>query len=254
VLKVDGVNNWPVPEFASRDGLQVGQWVVATGIGFGAGQPALSAGIISATSRISGRAVQTDANLSPANYGGPLIDLDGRVVGICSPLSPQSKNEAAGAEWYDSGIGFAVPLAGLDSVLTAMKEGKTLQPGFLGVKSQPNGEEAKGAVGQEIVPDSPAAKADLKPEDRIVSVGDIEVQDATHLSSVIGRFLAGDKVSVVIQRGDEKKVLEVELAVRPAEPPKPMPMPPPMPGQEPKPGEPKPGEPRPMPKPERPAD
>jgi hypothetical protein len=61
-------------------------------------------------------------------------------------------------------------------------------------------------------------------------------------------------VSVVIQRGDEKKVLEVELAVRPAEPPKPMPMPPPMPGQEPKPGEPKPGEPRPMPKPERPAD
>ncbi|MCI0356859.1 MAG: S1C family serine protease, partial [Planctomycetaceae bacterium] len=111
ILKVDGVNGWPVPELASRDKLKVGQWVVATGIGFGAAQPALSAGIISATSRISGRAVQTDVNLSPANYGGPLIDLEGRVVGICAPLSPHGAGEAAGAEWYDSGIGFAVPLA-----------------------------------------------------------------------------------------------------------------------------------------------
>jgi serine protease Do len=248
VLKVDGVNDWPVPEFANRDELRVGQWVVATGIGFGAGQPALSAGIISATSRISGRAVQTDANLSPANYGGPLIDLDGRVVGICAPLSPQAGSEAAGAEWYDSGIGFAVPLAGLDSVLTAMKDGKTLQPGFLGVQAQPGGDPPTGAVVKEVIPDSPAAKADLKPEDRILSVGGIEIQDVTHLSSVIGRFLAGDKVAVVIQRGEEQKTLEVELAVRPATPPKPMAKPPtpPMPGDPPTP--------RPMPKPEKPAD
>jgi serine protease Do len=248
VLKVDGVNDWPVPDFVSRDELKVGQWVVATGIGFGAGQPALSAGIISATSRISGRAVQTDANLSPANYGGPLIDLDGRVVGICAPLSPQAGSEAAGAEWYDSGIGFAVPLAELDSVLTAMKDGKTLQPGFLGVQAQPGGDPPTGAVVKEVVPDSPAAKADLKPEDRILSVGGIEIQDVTHLSSVIGRFLAGDKVAVVIQRGEEQKTLEVELAVRPAAPPKPMAKPPtpPMPGDPPMP--------RPMPKPEKPAD
>lgn len=253
VLKVDGVNDWPVPEFASREELKVGQWVVATGIGFGAGQPALSAGIISAASRISGRAVQTDANLSPANYGGPLIDLDGRVVGICAPLSPQAGSEAAGAEWYDSGIGFAVPLAGLDSVLTAMKDGKTLQPGFLGVQAEASGDPPTGAVIKEVVPDSPAAKADLKPEDRILSVGGIEIQDVAQLTNVIRRFLAGDKVAVVILRGEEKKTFEVELAVRPATPPKPMAKPPlpPMPGDKPKPGEP------PMPpmsKPERPAD
>jgi serine protease Do len=263
VLKVDGASGWPVPEFASRDGLKVGQWVVATGIGFGAAQPALSAGIISATSRISGRAVQTDANLSPANYGGPLVDLEGRVVGICAPLSPQGGSEAAGAQWYDSGIGFAVPLAGLDSVLTAMKEGKTLQAGFLGVQVEAKGDPPTGAVIKEIVPDSPAAKADLKAEDRIVSVSGIEVQDAAHLSSVIGRFLAGDKVTVVIKRGGEKKTIEVELAIRPATPPKPAPPLPPMPGEQPKPGDkpppgdkPKPGEPPmpPQPKPEKPAD
>src|SRR5262245_11647131 len=221
ILKVDGVKGWPVPEFARREDLKVGQWVVATGIGFGAAQPAMSAGIISATSRISGRAVQTDANLSPANYGGPLVDLDGRVVGICAPLSPQGGNEAAGAEWYDSGIGFAVPLAGLDAVLAAMKDGKTLQVGFLGVQVEAKGDPPTGAVIKEVVPDSPAAKADLKADDRIVSVDGIEVQDAAQLSSVIGRFLAGDKVAVVIERGGEKKTIEVELAVRPATPPKP---------------------------------
>ena len=255
VLKVDGVNDWPVPEFVSRDGLKVGQWVVATGIGFGAREPALSAGIISATSRISGRAVQTDANLSPANYGGPLVDLEGRVVGVCVPLSPQARNEAAGAEWYDSGIGFAVPLAGLDSVLAAMKEGKTLVPGFLGVQTQPSGDAEKGdvvrgALVKEVVPDSPAAKAGIEANDRIISVGGIEVEDMAHLPAVIGRFLAGDKVEVVIQRGEEKKTFAVELAVRPPTPPMPRPTPP-MPGEEPKP--PQPGEPKPdPPKPDQP--
>ncbi len=236
LLKVDGVNGWPVPEFASRDDAKVGQWVVATGIGFGAAQPALSAGIISATSRISDRAVQTDANLSPANYGGPLVDLDGRVVGVCVPLSPQGATEAAGAEWYDSGIGFAVPLAGIDAVIAAMKEGKTLQAGFLGVQTQSKGEPPSGAFIKEIVPDSPASKVDLAPGDRLVSVGGVEVLDTTHLASVIRRFLAGDKIAVVIEREKEQKSVEVELAVRPPTPPRPMPMPP-MPGEQPKPGD-----------------
>jgi acyl-coenzyme A synthetase/AMP-(fatty) acid ligase len=60
--------------------------------------------IISATSRISGRAVQTDANISPACYGGPLLDIQGRVIGICVPLHPESAEASSGAEWYDSGM------------------------------------------------------------------------------------------------------------------------------------------------------
>src|SRR5204862_4223199 len=103
LLKVDGVSDLAAPEFVPRSEVKVGQWAIAVGVGFGAKEPALSAGIISATSRISGKAVQTDANTSPANYGGPLIDLDGRVLGICVPLSADTKNAAAGAEWYDSG-------------------------------------------------------------------------------------------------------------------------------------------------------
>jgi serine protease Do len=253
VLKVEGASGWPVPEFAPRESVQVGQWVVAAGIGYGAREPAISAGIISATSRISTKAVQTDANLSPANYGGPLIDLDGRVVGICVPLSPQGENAAAGAEWYDSGIGFAVPLAELESVIAAMEEGKTLQAGFFGVQAESQGDLPTGAFVKEIVPESPAAKADLKAGDRLVSVGGVEILDPAHLSSVIRRYLAGDKITVVIQRGDENKTIEAELAVRPATPPKPLPTPP-MPGESPKPGEP-PMPPAPAPpQPTKPAD
>src|SRR5262249_41731663 len=96
LLKVDGVQSLPVPEFVPRSELKVGQWAVAVGVGYGDGSPALSAGIISAASRISGKAVQTDANTSPANYGGPLVDLDGRVIGVCVPLSPGSKEVAGG--------------------------------------------------------------------------------------------------------------------------------------------------------------
>ena len=236
VLKVDGSSNLPVPTFAPRGELKVGQWAVALGIGFGAAEPALSTGILSATSRISGKAVQTDANLSPANYGGPLVDLDGRVIGICVPLSPQSPGqssaaqEAAGAEWYDSGIGFAVPLDGLDDELAALKAGKTLVQGFLGVQASAEGDPPTGAVIKEVVPDSPAAKAGLQPKDKILTIGGVAILDVSHLASILGGYLSGDRVEISIEREGARKTLTAELGKAPAQIPKP-PMPtPPMPG------------------------
>jgi len=250
LLKVDGVSGLAVPEMAPREDLAVGQWAVALGIGYGDAEPALTAGIISATSRIGTKAVQTDANLSPANYGGPLIDLDGRVIGICVPLSPAGQQEGAGSEWYDSGIGFAVPLSGLDKVIAAMKEGKTLQKAFLGVQSQPTGTPPSGASIVSVVPDSPAAKAGLAKDDTLLAIDGTEIMDVTHLSSVIARYVAGDKVELTYQRGEEKKTITVELAVAPPPPPPMKQMPPKDPEKKPedKPGE-KPSEEKPAEKP-----
>ncbi len=245
LLKVEGANGLVVPEMAPRDELAVGQWAVALGIGYGDSEAALTAGIISATSRIGTKAVQTDANLSPANYGGPLVDLDGRVIGICVPLSPAGQQEGAGSEWYDSGIGFAVPLTGIDKVIAAMKEGKTLQKAFLGVQSKPTGTPPSGASIVSVVPDSPAAKAGLVKDDKLLALGGTEIMDVTHLSSVIARYVAGDQVELTYQRGEEKKTITVELAVAPPPPPpmKPMPVPMPMPPKDPeKKPEDKPGE------------
>ncbi|QDU29615.1 Putative serine protease HtrA [Anatilimnocola aggregata] len=217
VLKVEGVNNLPVAAWSDRKDLRVGQWTVALGTGFGGNEPSLTAGIISATSRIGAKAIQTDANLSPANYGGPLIDLDGRVIGICVPLNPQSRDEGSGVDWYDSGIGFAVPLAGNDKVLEALKAGKTLQPAFLGVQSEPKGTPPVGATVMKVVPKSPAEIAGIKEGDRLQAIDGTEILDVTHLQSVIARYNAGDKAQINIQRGDEKLDLTAEFGVPPTQ-------------------------------------
>jgi serine protease Do len=245
LLKVDGVAGLAVPQIAPRGELQVGQWTIAIGLGFGGPQPAISAGVLSATRRISGKAVQTDANTSPANYGGPLVDLDGRVIGICVPLTPGVQQEAAGAEWYDSGIGFAVPLDGLEGILDRLKSGQTLQHAFLGVQVEPFGDPPTGVQIKTVVADSPASRAGLAEMDKIAAVGETEILDVAHLATVLHRYLAGDKIELTILRGDERRAVTAELVALPpptkttrsADPPE----------KTPQPGEPKPGPPRPQP-------
>ena len=97
---------------------------------YGDFEPAISAGIVSALNRFDVKAVQTDANVSPANYGGPLMTIDGRLIGLCVPMHPKQKDVLAGVEWYDSGIGFAIPLDGLstwiDKVSTTVNDHQPL--------------------------------------------------------------------------------------------------------------------------------
>jgi serine protease Do len=219
LLKVDDVADLPVPKISPAEELKVGQWAVALGVGFGESEPALSAGIISALNRASGRAIQTDANLSPANYGGPLIDIEGRVIGICVPLSPGSKETAAGAEWYDSGIGFAIPLSGLEPIIARLKEGETLQHGYLGIQAAPYGEPPAGAAVKKVLLGSAAEKAGLKEEDRIVRVNGQEVLDVAHLTVLLNKNLLGDVVKLDIRRGEEKLTVEATLGEMPKMPP-----------------------------------
>lgn len=209
VLKIEGASDLPVAEIAPRDELRVGQWAVSVGVGFGDSEPAISAGIISARSRVSGRAEQTDANISPANYGGPLVDIEGRVIGICVPLNPKSQETGAGVEWYDSGIGFAIPLDGAEKMITAMKEGKIVQPAQLGV--QVKNDDQPGVLVQKVQPDSAAAKAEIKDGDRIVKFADQDVTDAQQLRTLIGGFAAGDKVVLVVKRKGMDVKIEVTL-------------------------------------------
>ena len=221
VLKMEKAQGLPVPEFVPPAELKVGAWAISVGVGYGDDEPLISAGIVSALGRVAGRAVQTDANISPANYGGPLLDIEGRVIGICVPLNPGSQEVAAGVEWYDSGIGFAVPLAGNDKLLNLLKEGKNVQPAGLGVAIQPADENGGGgALVAKVLDDSPAAKAGLAAGDRILAVDGEAVVDATQLRTLIARHVAGDVIKVRIQRGEEEKELEVTLAYIKPEPPK----------------------------------
>ncbi len=138
LLKVEADSPLPVPEAAPENQIRVGQWSIALGRTFRSERVDVSVGIISALNRMYGRVLQTDASISAANYGGPLIDIHGRVLGVLVPMAPQaagpaSDSEVAGAEFYDSGIGFAVPLKHVLDILPQWKRGEDLLPGKLGV-------------------------------------------------------------------------------------------------------------------------
>ncbi|MEX2185345.1 MAG: trypsin-like peptidase domain-containing protein [Pirellulales bacterium] len=212
VLKIEGVSDLPLFESAPRSELRVGQWAITVGVGYGDEEPAVSAGIISATSRVSQRAVQTDANISPANYGGPLLDVEGRVIGVCVPLTPGSADVGSGVEWYDSGIGFAVPLAGYEPILERMKKGEVIQPGKMGVTGKPaDTKTGAGVVIDKVMRGSPAEKAGVKSGDRVVRADGDEVLDMTHLITIVGRFIAGDEIALELKRGEETVELKVKL-------------------------------------------
>jgi len=216
LLKIDGVSDLPTIDFASTDRLRVGQWAISVGVGYSGDAPAVSLGIVSALNRAGGRATQTDANISPANYGGPLVDIEGNVIGICTPLNPRVPGEGAGSEWYDSGIGFAVSLHGLDHVVQRMAAGETLQRGLLGVVPSPEADE-RGVKLMQVAPGSPAADAGLQVGDIVTTVNDRPVTDPTTMRLELSRFLAGDTVEVTWQRGDETMRAPITLATGPFE-------------------------------------
>lgn len=207
----------PVPTAVPRADMTIGMSALAVGRTLNAetdDMPSVSVGILSAIDRVWGRAVQTDAKVSPTNYGGPLIDLTGRVYGVLVPVSPQAEGELAGVEWYDSGIGFGIPMADIFAVLPRMmkgteKEPVVLQPGFLGVTMQSGNEmfERKPVLGT-IQPGSAADKAGLKPGDTITAIGGKAIANFAQMRHQLGARYEGDEVSLSVDRGGKEVKVE----------------------------------------------
>ena len=159
LLKVDA-KDLPVPVPVAKADIQVGQWSLALGRTLTldvSGPPSISVGIISAVGRISGKALQTDAKVSPVNYGGPLVSIDGRVQGILVPASPRGEGDTAGLEWYDSGIGFAIPFEDVLKVVPRLRDGKDLRRGMMGITPQSLELYNTALVIGAVAPDSAAA-------------------------------------------------------------------------------------------------
>jgi len=214
LLKVEVEESLPVAPVAPVNAHRVGRWALALGRTFDGDSPNMSLGIISALGRVSGKALQTDAKISPANYGGPLVDIEGRVLGVLVPLSPTDTGIAAGYEWYDSGIGFAIPLAHVMSVLPRLSAGKDLHPGLLGVSLGGDKEDADRARIAECRINSPAAKGGLEAGDVIVELDGKPIAKIADAKHELNRRYAGDKVRVVVQRGDERVERDLELVAK----------------------------------------
>ncbi|MFM8709624.1 MAG: PDZ domain-containing protein [Planctomycetia bacterium] len=189
-----------VSEWVPRAELAVGQWTIAVGRAWSAEIPSMAVGILSASNRSWGRSVQTDASISPANYGGPLIDIEGRVIGILAPLPADTAGMNHGTELYDSGIGFAVPLEDMLRVLPRLKAEETLTQGVLGIgyrSRDPFMGEPRIATCR---PGSPAAQAGLRPGDLIVAAQGRPVTRISELRHLLAPLYAGDTVRLTVER------------------------------------------------------
>jgi serine protease Do len=211
LLKANGVADLAVPEIAPTNEIRAGQWAIAVGRTFRPDRTNVSVGIISATERMSGKVIQTDADVSIANYGGPLVDIRGRVLGVIVPMAPQATSEVAGVEWYDSGIGFAAPLAAITERLERMKKGEDQRAGLLGIGLVPKNPHSAPAELAAVRPGSPAGKARLKKGDRIVEIDGRPIRTQTDLRFALGPRYGGDNVKIVVERGEERFNREIEL-------------------------------------------
>jgi S1-C subfamily serine protease len=205
LLKVDA-KDLPAPAVTPKKEIRIGQWAVALGRTWASldSLPSVSVGIVSALGRIYGKAIQTDAKVSPVNYGGPLVDLNGRVMGLLVPASPRGQDETAGYEWYDSGIGFAIPLEDIQAVLPRLQQGQDLHKGLLGISLQSQDIYSAKPVVANIAPDSTAQHAGIKTGDVITEMNGVPVVRQAQILHILGDKYEGDTVSVKVLRGKEE--------------------------------------------------
>jgi len=217
VIQIPAQNLTALPIADSRK-LQVGDFVVAIGDPFGLGQSATS-GIISALQRQDLRQsgfqnyIQTDASINPGNSGGALVNLDGELVGINSMIYSPSGASA--------GLGFAIPSDLAASVMQQLIKTGHVSRGSLGVEAQdltPQVAAAlgtsarKGALITEVTPDSPAAKAGLKPGDLVVAVDGKPIADAQDLRNAQGLKPLGTTLALDVDRGSQHLQVSAKLA------------------------------------------
>ncbi|MFN5853130.1 MAG: PDZ domain-containing protein [Pirellulaceae bacterium] len=193
---------------------RVGQTVIALGKTFASDRCSVSAGILSAKGRVYEKAIQCDAKISPTNYGGPLIDLDGRVLGVLTPIRPGIATEGETAQWYDSGIGFAIPIDQVLAKLPVVQAGTTILPGKLGIRPKSDDPFTGPVVVAGVAPGSPAIAAGLKAGDEIVEVNQKPITRWNQMQHAMGSLDAGDTVAIAVRRDGERVELKAELAAK----------------------------------------
>ncbi len=221
VLKID-VGGLEAAQWGDSDELQVGDPVLAAGSPFGLART-VTAGIVSAKGRRGvvqdlnyQDFVQTDAALNPGNSGGPLVDLDGKVVGI---------NTAIYGQRYQ-GISFAIPSQIARSVYEQLRQKGSVSRGWLGVSMQELNDDLARQLGIEglngalvagVMPDSPAEKAGIRPGDVIREFAGGAVDDPGDLGLAVGRMKPGSKAEIVLFRSGRELEVTVEVGERPAQ-------------------------------------
>ena len=199
-----------VLSLADSSKVAVGDGVVAIGNPFGL-DGTVTSGIVSALNReivspnnapIEG-AIQTDAAINHGNSGGPLLDMQGKVIGVTSQIQSDSGG--------NDGVGFAVPSNTVSSIASQLISGGSAQHALLGVNVQTA---LNGVSVADVSSGSAAASAGIKAGDVITAVDGTTVKSAEALRAIIDSHKPGDKISVTVTRGGSSKTLSVTLGSR----------------------------------------
>jgi len=220
VLKINAENLTPAG-FGNSDSLELGEIVLAIGSPLGLGQT-ITSGIISAKGtsnvQITGFEdfVQTDAAINPDCYGGPLVNLNGEVVGISTMSMPQTGGY--------NGISLAIPVNAVRKTIEDLIRYGRVTRGWLGVTAQPVTAQLREALGLEnnsgglvsdIEPDSPAANAGIKSGDVITKYNGEKIKNLLHLRSLVVRTVINEKVEMAVIRDGKEHTLTTTIIESP---------------------------------------
>jgi putative serine protease PepD len=212
VLDVDRPSSQLTPlSFASTGSLEVGDPVIVLGSPFGL-EGTLTTGVISAVGReiqspngfTIENAVQTDAALNHGNSGGPVLDGEGRVVGVAA----QIRSESGGSD----GVGYAVPGDTAKRVAEELIQDGKVEHAYLGVSLQDDGV----ARLESVVTGSPASRAGLRTGDLVTEVDGKAIETGDELREAIDAKKPGDELELKVRRGNDERDVTVELGTRPA--------------------------------------
>jgi serine protease Do len=211
-------------ELGNSKDVKVGEFVMTFGNVFGSIQneeePSFSAGMVSGLYRLTGDAVysgdviETDAAINAGGEGGPMINADGKVVGIMSKAYSRARF-----------LGTAVPIDQVKIVLDDLKANQPIYSGYFGARYL-------NAEITDVDKDSPAEKAGLKKGDKITEIDTVTINSDADIATVLGNSPAGCTANIAVKRGEEEMILPVTLGKgikgkeivptdQPAPPPKP---------------------------------
>jgi serine protease Do len=225
IIKIKGKvpDDLPTIDLGDSDALAVGNLVIAVGAPFGLTQT-VTQGIISATGRqdvgISDYEdfLQTDAPINPGNSGGPLVNMRGEVIGMNSAIATNIGQFA--------GVGFAIPVNMIKTMLPTLIKGGKITRGMLGVVIQDLNEDlakqfhladAKGALVSQVKQNSPAAKAGIKVGDVIVAYDGKKVEDTRQLRNWVAATAPATPVPIDVLRDGKRETVTATIGTLAAE-------------------------------------
>ena len=221
IMSIDSPQALPTATLGNSDNARVGRWVLAIGSPFGLNQ-SVTHGIISARDRgqvTLGNTIrikeflQTDAAINPGSSGGPLIDMNGDVIGINTAIASHNGS--------NSGVAFSIPSNLVKRVMNQLLQQGTVQRGYLGMQLaltfDPNDalklglDRVRGAMVEKVYPGTPAADSGLLSNDVILQVENISIRNENHLINLISSLNAGQRIRMQVWRERSTTTLDAVI-------------------------------------------